>query len=338
MEQNNMNPAISVIVPVYNSEEDLNYCLDSLILQKFKDLEVICINDGSNDGSAAILQAYAAKDSRIRVFSQDNAGTGAARNLGIRNARGEFIMFCDSDDFYTPDTCEKMYAAARKSGADLVKCYFTSMCGSRFFNERAMQPQIEEEIVHPLNKEWKGYLGRGIWDKIFRKSIVDQGIWFPQTRCAEDVAFLMQYMAVASTCFVIPDTLYYYDIRDDSVSGKHENNVVNLQSDVIASYQFVLRFLAGKNLVKENPVLLFHFVHDIQVFCKAPQNKNSQCFRKIKNDVLTFYDENDIALYPILQAINNGDDREAREQLTNAGLLALIGIALQPGMIVTRKK
>jgi hypothetical protein len=178
-----------------------------------------------------------------------------------------------------------MYDAMRKSGADLVKCYITSIQNNCLFNERKTQDHLEEGVVHPLNGEWKGYLGRGIWDKIFKKSIVDQqGIWFPQTRCGEDAAFLFQYMVVASTCLVIPDTLYFYLIRSDSVPGKHENNMVNLQSDVIASFQFVLRFrddssrddycrLAGRNLIKENPALLFHFVHDVQIFCKSPENK-----------------------------------------------------------------
>jgi glycosyltransferase involved in cell wall biosynthesis len=311
--------------------------------QKLKDIEIICIDDGSTDDSAAILQAHRAKDARIRVFPQGNAGTGAARNLGIQNARGEFIMFCDSDDFYSPNTCKKMYAAIRKSGADLVKCYISTMDQGNIINEHEMQPHFKEKIIRPLNNEWKGYLGRGIWDKIFRKSIVGQGIWFPQTRCAEDTAFLLQYMAVASTCFVIPDTLYFYRIRSDSVSGKHENNTVNLQSDVITSFQFVLQFLAGrsrpgKNLVKENPVLLFHFMHDVQIFYKAAENKDDQCFRKIKNDILSFYDEDDIAKYPILAAINKEDDKKAKELLTNAEVLALMGITLQPGMIVTRDK
>jgi CDP-glycerol glycerophosphotransferase len=259
-----MNPAISIIVPVYNGTEYLDVCLDSLSAQKFEDIEIICIDDGSDDGSAAVLQARAAKDARIRVFSQDNAGTGAARNTGLKHARGEFIMFCDSDDYYALDTCKKMYEAMKESNADLVKCYFASIQNGRFSDERKTQGHLEEGVVHPLNQEWKGYLGRGIWEKIFRKSIVDQqGIRFPPTRCAEDAAFLLQYMAVASTCFIIPDTLYFYTIRSDSVSGKHENNVVNLQSDVIASFQFVLRFLDdrnGKNLIKENPVLLFPFM------------------------------------------------------------------------------
>jgi glycosyltransferase involved in cell wall biosynthesis len=351
-----MTPAISIIVPVYNSTKYLDTCLDSLSSQKLEDIEIICIDDGSDDGSAAILQAHAAKDARIRVFSQDNAGTGAARNTGLQHARGEFIMFCDNDDYYSPDTCQKMYEAMRKSSADLVKCYFASIQNGRLFDERKTQGQLEEGVVHPLNQEWKGYLGRGIWDKIFRKSIVDrQGIWFPQTRCAEDTAFLLQYMAVASTCLVIPDTLYFYKIRNDSVSGKHENNVMNLQSDVIASFQFVLRFLDdrshrddssrdgghrldGKNLVKENSVLLFHFVHDIQIFCKAAENKTSQCFRKIKNDILTFYDAEDIARYPILAAINEEDDEKARELLVDAEILAHLGLVLQPGMLVTREK
>lgn len=103
-----MNPLISVIVPVYNTEKYLRKCLDSICGQTYRSLEILCVNDGSTDGSAAILEEYAAKDNRIKVIIQANGGLSAARNTGLEHATGEWIMGVDSDDYIDCDTIEKV--------------------------------------------------------------------------------------------------------------------------------------------------------------------------------------------------------------------------------------
>ena len=120
---------ISVIVPVYNTEKFLRRCLDSLINQTFKDLEIICVNDGSADGSGDILKEY----SGIRVINQENRGLSGARNTGIQAARGRFIGFVDSDDWVDLDFFEKLYEAAVKNNADIA-C--ASIVRSRRFFEK----------------------------------------------------------------------------------------------------------------------------------------------------------------------------------------------------------
>ena len=102
---------ISVIIPVYNAEKYIAGCLDALCAQTFGDIEVLCVDDGSTDGSGSILAEYAGKDPRIRVFPQANSGPAAARNLGLKNAGGRYVMFCDADDSYRPDCCERMLRA-----------------------------------------------------------------------------------------------------------------------------------------------------------------------------------------------------------------------------------
>ena len=113
-------PEISVIVPVYNTALYLAECLDSLIKQTFADIEIVCINDGSTDKSAEILTAYAERDKRIVVYTQENAGLSAARNKGTSLAHGKYITFLDSDDFYTKDTLEKLYSLIANEPIDLV--------------------------------------------------------------------------------------------------------------------------------------------------------------------------------------------------------------------------
>ncbi len=117
-----MKPKITIIIPVYNAEKYIKDCLLSITNQIFKNIEVICINDGSTDNSLAILNNYAKVDERIKVFSQKNQGPAKARNVGLENASGEFIMFCDADDTYNADMCATLIKGIQKSGSDLAMC------------------------------------------------------------------------------------------------------------------------------------------------------------------------------------------------------------------------
>ena len=115
-------PTISVIIPIYNTVEFLSTCLSSLLKQTLADVEIICVDDNSSDGSWNILHSFAKKDSRIKVFRQKNAGPGVARNLALSHAKGKYVMFCDSDDWYEPTMCEKMYFCMYSHNVDLVCC------------------------------------------------------------------------------------------------------------------------------------------------------------------------------------------------------------------------
>ena len=120
------NPLISVIVPIYNMENYLEKCLDNLINQTLKEIEIICINDGSVDNSLKILKNFANKDNRIIILNQKNQGQGIARNNGIKIARGEYIGFCDPDDWIELNMFENMYNKAIQNQADIVECDFIS--------------------------------------------------------------------------------------------------------------------------------------------------------------------------------------------------------------------
>ncbi len=117
-----MPPAISVIVPFYNIEQYVSYCLDSILAQTFRDFELICVDDGSEDGTRKQLDAYAEKDSRITVIHQENQGQSAARNNALKHAAGKYVTFIDGDDAVTPEYLEVLYREAEKSGADFTYC------------------------------------------------------------------------------------------------------------------------------------------------------------------------------------------------------------------------
>ena len=113
---------VSIIVPVYNVEKYLRPCLQSLISQTLKDIEIICINDGSKDGSLEILEEFQKKDKRVKVFSQKNQGRSVARNVGLKKVSSRYVMFCDADDRYVSTACEDMLNEIEKNKVDLVVC------------------------------------------------------------------------------------------------------------------------------------------------------------------------------------------------------------------------
>ena len=115
------NPKISVIIPVYNTETYLLECLDSIVNQTLKDIEIICVNDGSTDNSLSILKEYASKDNRIKIIDKENEGQGYSRKVGLDNSTGKYILFCDSDDYYSELTAfEELYNYIEKVEVDVV--------------------------------------------------------------------------------------------------------------------------------------------------------------------------------------------------------------------------
>jgi glycosyltransferase involved in cell wall biosynthesis len=323
-------PAISIIVPVYNSEQYLPDCLNSLINQTFQDIEILCVDDGSYDNSAEILKAYTEEYPQIRIFSQKNAGPGQARNTALKYAEGLYVMFCDSDDIYDKKMCGSMFSAIHKYGVDLVKCKMTTVQPwGEYVIEKFAHPS--EKGFHPLSNEWKGILCRGIWDKIFRRDIIQRSnIRFPPVMVSEDISFLIQYTAAASTCFILPDNLYYYFIRKDSTIGKYEKNPLVYQNDILTSYQFTLRFLSDRSLIKSNLYVLFHLANELTFYWNGGGKEHLQFFRRIKQELLIYFDTKDISAYPLLETINCEDDEKTIDILDGLHLALAIGIQVSP--------
>lgn len=210
-----MAPKISVIVPVYNVEKYLRKCLDSIIAQTLKDIEIICVNDGSTDSSLEILSDYAKRDKRITIISQENAGLGAARNTGIRAATGTYLGFVDSDDFVDKTLYEKAYNKAEKNQADVVifniYLYYTDTCHQHIFRDMEFYKALSKEgfftaIEHPPIIQ-----NIGVWDKIYRRDFIEKhNLLNPVSRIYEDVVFTVQTLVLASRISVIEEPLIYY--------------------------------------------------------------------------------------------------------------------------------
>jgi glycosyltransferase involved in cell wall biosynthesis len=205
---------VSVIVPVYNVEPYLRRCLDSLVNQTLKDIEIICINDSSSDNSLVILKRYAKKDNRIKIIDfEKNQGVSVARNTGMEAAQGEYIGFCDPDDYVDLDFYEKLYALAKNKNADIAKT-------ARKKIDISSNTEIIE-ILNPQILKHKSYFTYQFTTAIYRNDMLKKhGVKFPiRIIVSQDVCFLIHAVIVAKNVYVLNNTFYHYVRRDNSANS-----------------------------------------------------------------------------------------------------------------------
>lgn len=208
---------ISVIVPVYNVERYLGKCIDSIINQTHKDLDIILVDDGSTDRSGIICDEYKEKDMRIKVLHQKNAGPSVARNHGLEVARGSYIGFVDSDDYIAADMYENLYKSM-KTGIDIACCGTVNIRKRKTIiccktdNERIF---IAEDMIFELLKG--DYISFSVCDKLFRKSVIGN-CRFLQNRLCEDLPFTYQVMKKSKGVINIGKNGYFYCYRENSRS------------------------------------------------------------------------------------------------------------------------
>lgn len=208
-------PKLSVIIPVYNDQKYLNQCLDSVINQTLKDIEIICVDDGSTDDSLKILQEYQAKDSRVKVISQENGGAGKARNTGLAIAGGKYLSFLDSDDFFEPTMLEESYNKLEESGVDFVVFQADQYWGN--LSSYLLQGwNIDSSKIPPYRpisfrsltgNVFKVFLGWA-WDKVYRADFIKKyDLKFQEIRTSNDLCFVFTALVLAKDFEVIPSVL-----------------------------------------------------------------------------------------------------------------------------------
>lgn len=241
---------ISIIVPVYNGEKYLDECLRSLREQTMRDIEIICVDDQSTDHSVEILKRYARRDKRFKILHQNHLGAGCARNLGIKHAKGAYLLFLDCDDYFSPDMCERIYRRARKKKAEIV------LFGARRID---MQTGKKEDMTWvlrraelPKNQEFSGkdiaarlfqVTSNCPWSKLFSKEFVlKKKLEFQDTKHANDTYFVRSAMAMAERIVVDDGTYVTYRYND----GANTQSVKHL-----APLEFYKAFLAVKEKLKK---------------------------------------------------------------------------------------
>ena len=213
-------PEISVIVPVYNSEKYLKKCLDSIIAQTFKDIEIICVNDGSPDNSADILEEYASKDSRIKIITQKNQGLSGARNAGMEIASGKYIYFCDADDFIHHQCLEIAHHFASKYNADLVSFKFVENDDIELRNltldPENIEHKISENPVLEGSYRQKFKINFNVWSKLYKKELLN-GINFIPRLYSEDYPYTFAVLSKKPKTVILSQALYFYTINTGSI-------------------------------------------------------------------------------------------------------------------------
>lgn len=212
---------ISVVIPVYNCEKFLPVCLDSIILQTYENLEIICINDGSKDDSLKLLEEYELKDSRIKVINQKNQGQSAARNRGIEEASGDFISFIDADDWVSLCLYEKFVKMLDKSGQNIDIFLFNGTnfndknqhCrNTSFFGIKDWNNYEQKDFIHTFNDCKKPFSGNmSVWNKIYGTEFLRKNnIKFAENLIFEDQLFFMETSIKAKSILICNDALYHY--------------------------------------------------------------------------------------------------------------------------------
>lgn len=247
-------PKVSVIIPVYNVEKYLEKCLNSLQKQTLKDIEFICVDDGSTDNSLKILQKIASEDKRFKVFSQKNQGPGIARNLGLANAQGDYIGFCDPDDFVDEKMFETMFNKITKDNSDLL----VSEYNTYYENGKQVKTKKIYETVSPYydirnndNFTWKDIqpdvfigLEPPVWNKMFKKSFLDENnIKFAAQRVGEDLPFNLKSILSAKKISYIETPMYSYFLRGGSAIHKKLKDF-----DAISVHSSIMQVIQEKGL------------------------------------------------------------------------------------------
>ena len=223
-----MSPKISVLVPVYNAEQYLSNCLNSILQQTFQDFEVVCLNDGSLDKSFGILEEFAQKDKRVRVLSQKNSGVANTRNRLLDEAKAAYIAFVDADDWVEPTYLEKLYQKAQESGADVTKCFFKeidavsqkiSQAKKYSFSSSALE-KIADKVKH-------GYEDPVVWGKLWRTDFLRQNaLRFLPGYVAEDLAWVSLGFVQANKIVLLEEDLYVYRKGVEGAITSNETNMI----------------------------------------------------------------------------------------------------------------
>lgn len=297
---------ISVIIPVYNVESYLRQCLDSVVNQTFEDIEIICVDDGSTDGSLDILNKYASSDNRFKIISQPNQGLGTARNNGLKLACGNYIYFLDSDDYIDLTTFEKTYANAVSNDSDVVLFKFQMVDDFNNVHKRGIAFKIddlfgdvdydnftftyEDARREVMNTAFSACL------KLYRKAFIDTfDFTFPAGLNFEDVPVHVKVMIEADRISFVPESLYNYRSNPDSILNSSANGF-----DIFEIIDLVEEYLreSGHYDELENEFIFFKIAQTL-VYLKSERSPEYFSRAKEEFESITIKDEKSLKRYAL---------------------------------------
>lgn len=230
---------VSIVVPIYNLEKYVPRCMDALVNQTLEDIEIICVDDGSKDSAPQIIESYKEKyPNKVRVFHKENGGEWSARTYGLKEAKGEYVGFMDSDDVPELTWAEKLYNAAKENDADIAFSGYDRVdldTGKTVSVEMTQYGKMNKDV--DWNDDFIVYANPSLWNKLYRRELVKDSEFLPFRGCNDTLFLIRAYMDGAKKLTFIPDVLYHYYLR--SSSQIHSLNLKDVEN--LKKYLLVIR-------------------------------------------------------------------------------------------------
>lgn len=265
-----MTPLVSIIVPVYNAEENLDRCICSILNQTYKEFELILLDDGSTDASGQICDAYAQKDGRIRVVHKENSGVSDTRNQGIAMAEGEYLQFLDSDDWITPDATGLFVRAAVENQCDMVIAEFYRVIGERVSQKGAIEEEglMDRTTYAAKMKQQPADFYYGVlWNKFYKRSIIEENHLRMDSSLSwcEDFMFNMEYIRRIQTVYALKVPIYYYVKTKGSLvsQGMSVKNTIQMKRTVFKYYNDFYKDVFGEVDYEKRRIQVYSYLFDI---------------------------------------------------------------------------
>jgi len=314
---------ISVIVPVFNAGSRLDTCVEAILAQTLKEIEIIFVNDGSSDNSLAILESFRQKDSRIEIITQENRGAGAARNRGLDYAKGKYLSFLDADDYFEPAMLAKAYKRCERKKADLCiyKFDYTDMQDSFLYvrgYDKKLLPRKSVFNTSDVKENVFNVTNPAVWNKLFSRDLVmGNDIRFQEISSVNDMFFTYKALTDAKRIAVLPDILIHYREGDESaISTNREKDwhciyhALNaIKEEVVDRKPQVAKDFT--NLVIREILYLLSKINDVEIFRQCLGEIQGSWIEKLIEsdpDESSFYDP---AMYERYQAMMSADVNQA---------------------------
>lgn len=264
-----MRPMVSIVVPIYNAENYLRRCVDSILNQEYTDFELLLVNDGSTDASGDICEEYGDQDPRVIVIQKENTGVSDSRNRALDRARGKYLQFLDSDDWITPDATRLFVRAAEEYGCDMVISDFYRVVGERLSTKGDIEEEgvltREEFAAHMMENPADFYYGV-LWNKLYRRDIVEEHNLRMDTdiNWCEDFMFNLEYIRYAKVFYALHAPIYYYVKRKGSLASQGINisKTVKMKLNVFEYYNNFYKHVLEEEDYEKNRLQVYRFFID----------------------------------------------------------------------------
>lgn len=289
MEKNSIK--VSVVVLVYNLEKYLPRCLNALVNQTLKEIEILCVDDGSTDSAPQIIDDYAKKyPNLIKAFHKENGGENTTRNYGLERAVGEYITFVDTDDYMEPKWAETLYEQAKQNDADIAVCGFEriDMLTNKVVGKDLLGGK---KIIKNINSkdDFCAFINPAPWNKLYKREKIKE-LRFLNLRCFSDMMFLASSFTKIKKVVIIPEVLYHYFLRYDSqIHSVNKDDINNFKKYMLEVKELYIR--ENKYEEMKDILDLMVFIHlAVSIMYRASYNKEID-FRSIRKETKKYLNE-----------------------------------------------